>query len=114
MAQSKQDKNLAVEDSLMAYRSNIYTGYEWQKSGVFFGKNTVSDVWDDGRFTYVRLTNPNKGILTVTALVNGKEEMADYKYDPSAKIYMITGLFPSFLLRYDEAEIKITRKERKS
>ncbi len=112
LIQSKKDQVLMVEDSLMAYRSNIFTGYTWSSGGAFFGGNDVSDVWDDGRFTYVRLTEPNKGILTVTAVVNEKEEMADYKYEPSTHIYMITGLFPSFILRYDDSAITVTRRSK--
>jgi type IV secretory pathway VirB9-like protein len=109
LVQAQAQKNVAVENALMAYRSNVFTGYEWKGGKGFFAGNSVSDVWDDGRFTFVRLTQPGKGIMTVTAVVNGKEEMADYKWDPATQVYMITGLYPSFIMRYDESEITITR-----
>jgi type IV secretory pathway VirB9-like protein len=110
---AKKDNGVQIEEALMAYRSNIFTGYQWENGSGFFSKETVSDVWDDGRFTYVRLKEPNKGILTITALVNDKEEMADYKYEPSTKVYMISGLYPKFIMRYDDAEIEVTRSENK-
>jgi type IV secretory pathway VirB9-like protein len=106
---TEASKGRAVEDALMAYRSNVFTGYKWSGGGGFYGGDGISDIWDDGRFIFVRPVNPNNGLLAVTAMVNGKEEMADYKWDPSAKLYMITGLYPEFVMRDDGSTITVTR-----
>ncbi len=113
LVNGKHEKKELVEDALMTYRNNIFTGYSWENDGGFFGNNTVVDVWDDGRFTFVRLSDPKKGILTVTALIDGNEEMADYIYNPITKLYMISGLYPQFVLKYDDSEIEVKRSKEK-
>lgn len=107
---SEQAKK-AAEDALQKYRSHIYTRYGWSQGMGFLGKNAVSDIWDDGRFTYIRLNTDNKGLLTVTAKVDGKEEYIEYKYDSDAKIYKIAGIYPEFKLMYGKSNITVKRED---
>lgn len=113
---NKQEAMLGsrVSDSVHKYKTTIYTRYSWSGKGGFLGENTVTDVWDDGRFTYVRLKSSNKGILQITAEIDGKEEMVDYKFDGHTNLYTISGLFPRFILRYDKASVVIKREDNKS
>lgn len=96
-------------DALHEYRNNIYTRYRWKGGSKRFNTNEISDIWDDGRWTYIRLEQDNKGLMQVTAVVDGKEELLQYDYDASRQIYTMAGLYPKFTLRYSRSKITVTR-----
>jgi hypothetical protein len=101
-----------VEEAMLSYRGHIYTRYEWTEGGGgFMNKDVVSDVWDDGRWTYIRVANDNKGVLTVTGVIDGRKELIEYQYDREGKIYKIVGIYPELELRYDETEITVKRQD---
>ncbi len=99
-----------VLKTLAEYRTKIYTGYVWDGGNEHFGKNIVSDVYDDGRFTFIRVTHDNKGILQLRTRIAGKEEMIEYDYDEAKKLYTVAGIYPELLLSYDETTIEVHRK----
>lgn len=108
----KQSSQQQLLNTLAEYRMHIYTGYSWEDGGTsFFGESFISDVYDDGRFTFIRVTHDNKAILQISATIDGKEEMIEYAYDEDKKIYTIAGIFPAFVLRYDESEIDVKRRD---
>ena len=39
------------------------------------------------------------------------EEMIEYAYDEDRKMYTISGIFPAFVLRYDESDIDVKRRD---
>lgn len=100
-----------VMDTLHAYRGQIYTRYSWKGGRSAFNANDITDVWDDGRWTYVRLNTDNKGLMQVTAKVNGKEELVHYDYDSDKLMYQLAGLYPEFMLRYDRAKVTVKRED---
>ncbi len=110
---AEQEKKNAVMEAIRKYRFHIYTRYEWStgSGGKFMGKDLVSDIYDDGRFTYIRLRNDNKGLLTIQAELDGKEEIIQSKYDDLAKLYKIVGIYPKFIMRYGEAKVSISRAD---
>ena len=69
---AESEKREAVLDALRKYRYHIYTRYNWSTGKGFAGKNIISDVYDDGRFTYLRLSQPKSGLMAVQAEVGGK------------------------------------------
>ena len=101
----------ATLDALHAYRSQIYTRYEWKGGKSFFNESNVTDVWDDGRWTYVRINTDNKGLMQVTAIVQDKEELIEYDYNSDQRVYQLAGLYPEFVLRYNKAEITVERQD---
>jgi type IV secretory pathway VirB9-like protein len=108
----KQSSQKQLLKTLADYRMHIYTGYTWDDGGAsFFGGNFISDVYDDGRFTYIRVTHDNKAILQISATIDGQEEMIEYAYDEDRKMYTISGIFPAFVLRYDESDIDVKRRD---
>lgn len=112
LAQASVDSETKALDALDKYRSNVFTGYTWSgKSGGFVNSDIVGDVFDDGRFTVIRLKNDNKGMLQLKASINGSEEFVEYDYNADQKLYTVSGLYPKLILTYDETEIVITRKE---
>ncbi len=112
LAKVKASSQEQVLQTLADYRTHIYTGYEWEDGGSdFFGDDVISDVYDDGRFTFIRVTHDNKGLLQISATIEGEEEMLEYDYDEAGRIYTIAGIFPAFVMRYDESEIEVKRRD---
>ena len=112
--QIKKEKGLNQErmDAMIAkYRSMTYTRYDWNKGRGFKGTNLVTDVFDDGRWTFIRVTPDHRGLLTVKAKIDGKEEVLEYKTD-SDYLYKISGIYPEFTLVYGKKnKIEITRRD---
>ena len=98
-------------NALRKYRYHIYTRYTWDEGKEFVGSNTISDVYDDGRFTYIRLANPNRGVLSVETNIGGKNAIAPVKYDDAYGMYRVTGIYPSFTLRVDDVKVQIARRD---
>lgn len=118
--QVENDKSNAIYEALRRYRYQIYTRYDWKRSKTraghgskgtrgFIGNRLVSDVYDDGRFTYIRVYNQNRGLMMVEAKLEGKTEIIDAKYDSVNKMYTISGIFPEFILKYNNSKLKVTR-----
>lgn len=111
------DTQKAVLEALRRYRYQIYTRYNWKKSGYssdsegFIGNNFVSDVYDDGRFTYIRVGKQNRGLMMVEATLEGQTEIIEAKYDTLNKMYTISGIFPQFTLKYGKTKVKIKRAD---
>jgi len=99
-----------AEQALIKYRTYVYTRYNWDKGSGFMGKDLISDVYDDGRFTYIRFQEGNRGLLAVTAEVDDKMEMVESKLD-SENIYKIAGIYPKFILKYGKSKVTVKRKD---
>jgi type IV secretory pathway VirB9-like protein len=102
LQQSDNQATRKVEDALSTYRSYIYTRYQWSGGKKPYGKNLVSDVYDDGRYTFIRLVHDVQGAYAVFANQNGNEQFIDYSYDEENKLYRLTGIFDSLFLKQDE------------
>lgn len=114
LSQSEKEKREAVIEAVRKYRYHIYTRYNWKASTSrrsFIGSDLISDVYDDGRFTYLRLTNDNKGLPAIEAVINGEPELIEAKYDEVADLYRVVGIYPMLSLKYKEDEIKISRAD---
>lgn len=95
--------------ALNAYRSHIYSNYTWEQHGGWWEKKAINSVYDDGRWTYIRLNSDNKGIMSVSGMINGHKELLQYKYDATNKVYRIAGIYPKLILSYDKNTITVTR-----
>jgi len=109
--QAEDDKKKAVMEALRRFRYHVYTRYTWSEGKGFSAKGIVTDVYDDGRFTYIRLDKPNRGLLSVETEVGGKNAVVPTKYDDAYGMYVISGIYSKFTLKQDEAEIKIARAD---
>ncbi len=98
-----------VLKTLAEYRTKIYTGYVWDGASRQFGDAFISDVYDDGRFTFIRVTHDNQGLMQVQTRIEDKKEMVEYSYDAGKKIYTVVGMYPELLLTYDETTMEIHR-----
>ncbi|NIH07058.1 TrbG/VirB9 family P-type conjugative transfer protein [Providencia rettgeri] len=105
------DNKQAVTEALRRYRYFVYTRYNWSTGKGFAGKNLIADVYDDGRFTYIRLSKPSRGLLAVSAEVGGKEAIVPTKYDDTYNIYQMSGIYPKFALTLDGQKVNVTRAD---
>jgi len=112
---AKEEKEEAVKQAIRKYRYHTYTRYKWKgqsKKKSFIDNDFISDVWDDGRFTYLRLTNDNKALPVVEAQINGEPEFIEAKYDELADLYRVVGIFPGLALIYGDDRIDISRLDK--
>ncbi|EFU5321097.1 TrbG/VirB9 family P-type conjugative transfer protein [Salmonella enterica] len=108
------ERKNAVLEALRRYRYFIYTRYNWQTGKGFSGKNVISDVYDDGRFTYIRVSRPNRGLMAVQAEVGGKTAIVPTKYDDAYGIYQMSGIYPKFTLTLDGVKLDVIRADNAS
>lgn len=112
LANNRKVSQKKAEIALQKYRSYIYTRYVWDEGTGFMGSDAISDVYDDGRFTYIRMKHDNKGLLSVSADIDGTEEFVEFKFDDKNNIYKVPGIYPAFKLAYGEDQkITVTRKD---
>lgn len=120
--EASEEAQKAVLEALRRYRYQIYTRYDWKRSKSraghgktgtkgFIGTDLVADVYDDGRFTYMRVYTQNRGIMMIEATLEGQTEIIEARYDTINKMYTISGIFPEFTLKYGSSKIKITRAD---
>jgi type IV secretory pathway VirB9-like protein len=97
-------------DNMKAYRKKLNSNYAW-RSGLFsrWSGGEVESVYDDGRFTYVRMKDGAQGLVSITGEVDGKPMLLEYSYDSPTRTYQISGIFPKFVLRSGEQQLAITR-----
>lgn len=114
---SVKEKNEAVKQAVRKYRYHIYTRYNWKTSSnnkSFVTSDLLSDVYDDGRFTYLRLSNDNLVLPAIEAVVNGEPEFIEAKYDEVAGLYRVVGIYPALSLKMKDDEIKVKRMDKTS
>lgn len=109
LAEANENKKESVVQALNRYRYHIYTRYQWTGGDGFIGKDVISDIYDDGRFTYIRLSNTNRGLLSVESEVGGKNAIVPVKFDGNTGIYQITGIYPKFTMKLDDVKINVSR-----
>lgn len=106
----KAEKQAAVLNALRRYRYQIYTRYDWKNHGNgFIGSDFISDVYDDGRFTYIRVNKQNRGIMMIEAMLDGQTELIEAKYDTVNNMYTVSGIFPEFTMKYGKSKVEIHR-----
>ena len=110
-----RERNAELErqnrEGLKAYRKKLNSNYAWE-SGAFSRWNggEVESVYDDGRFTYVRVKDGAQGLLSIMAEIDGRATLLEYSYDAPTRTYQISGIFPKFTMRSGEQTMSVLRK----
>lgn len=101
-----------ARDSMKAYRKRLNSNYAWS-AGVFSRWNggDVESVYDDGRFTYVRMKDGAQGLVSIAGEIDGKSLLLEYSYDSPTRTYQISGIFPKLMLRSGDQSLTISRSE---
>jgi type IV secretory pathway VirB9-like protein len=111
--QKKVTKQIVVQtqDALKKYRKNIFTGYSVVEGEGWYSNNgnLIDSVYDDGRFTYIRVTDDSRGLMSVYGEVDGKQELLEFDYDAPTMVYQVSGVFPKFKMRAGDSELVIKR-----
>lgn len=108
---AEQEAKRQVNESVKAYRSSITSNYTWDKGSGWFAEGAqIESVYDDGRFTYIRLAGDERGIMSVLADVDGKMEILEKFYDANKREYKVAGIYPKFILKAGSSELTINRK----
>ena len=95
------------DDAINKYRKQIFTRYNWSEN--IFSDELISDVYDDGRRTYVRLVKPNQTIK-ITATVNGKEITIPVVADKdNSTMFNFAGVHSKFVVNQGSTNITVTR-----
>lgn len=98
-------------EGMKNYRKKLNSDYGWSK-GAFsrWAGGEVESVYDDGRFTYVRMKEGGESLVSIMAEIDGKAQLLEYGFDAPSRTYQISGIFPKFMLRSGEQAMSITRK----
>lgn len=113
LARERETSEKRIDDVLKKYRHFIYTRYKWNDGEGFKGTGLITDVYDDGRFTFIRVVPDNRGMLAVSAKIDGKKEMIEY-HPESETLYRVSGIYPQFDLKYGKSNVTVKRKDNKS
>ena len=108
-AQAVQEAQRQAREAIKSYRSAIYSKYEWSQGDGWFAGTAIESVQDDGRFTYIRLKTDNRGIMSIVAEIDGKQEILESAYDAAKREYRVAGIYPKFALRAGNSEMTVTR-----
>lgn len=96
-------------DRIKQFQHSIDTNYEWGRGGRD-ERHLVQAVYDDGRFTYVRIKTDAFGVPAVTGRVNGADTLLQYTYDDLTGVFTIQGLFDRLSLSLGTHSIPIKRR----
>ncbi len=107
--QEKSEIIKQQQNALDKYRGMIYTGYTKQNNAGWFGNDFVSDVYDDGRWTYIRINNDEKAVMSIYGVIDGKKDVLQYSYDETTKLYRVSGIYQQLILVYGKNQIIINR-----
>lgn len=95
-------------DRIKQFQHSIDTNYTWGRSGRG-DRHLVQAVYDDGRFTYVRIKTDAFGVPAITGRVNGSDTLLQYTYDDLTGVFTIQGLFDKLNLSLGTHSIPIER-----
>lgn len=109
----EQNENIERQskEGLKNYRKKLNSNYSWNQ-GMFSRWNggEIESVYDDGRFTYVRMKSDGEGLTAIMAELDGKEQVLEYGFDAPSRTYQISGIFPKFNLRSGSQATSVNRK----
>ena len=108
--QEQQQGADKVSAALDEYRMQLFTGYDWKGGHAPYGKDLISDVYDDGRFTYIRVRHNLEGAMSLFADNNGKEQFIEYRYDEPRRMYVVTGIFNRIYMKADAKKQLVIRR----
>lgn len=103
---SKSKAKKLSEDALRKYRGSIFSNYKWN---ISYNNNVVHGVYDDGRWTYIRLNEGISGTALIKGHFNKKEEMLEYKFDEVYNLYRVVGVHDKLTLTLNNRATKIER-----
>lgn len=107
----RQAENQA-NDAIKAFQYSMNTAYDWRPATKeSTGMNSlISAVYDDGRYTYVRIRTTGFGLPSLSARDRNKDIVVQYSYDDLTGVYTVLGLYDTLRLSVGANVIEIHRK----
>lgn len=98
-------------DRIKAFQYSVYTRYDWNSAQAASpdDKHLISSVYDDGRFTYVRISTTAFGLPEMTGDLGGKATVLQYTYDDLTGVFTVQGLFDKLTVALADHVISISR-----
>lgn len=111
MQLAEQKKQMADQQrsAMEKYRANIYTNYTWPRKAGLLGHAYISDVYDDRRWTYVRVAQDSVPIMAIYGVLNGKKNLLEFTYDAITREYRVPGIYDGITIAYNGMKIPIKR-----
>lgn len=98
-----------ARDAIRAFQYSINTGYDWEYSQTV-PTVRVASVYDDGRRTFIRITNDAFGVPAIVALQGGDTVALTFSYDDLIGVFTVQGLYDVMELRAGNEKIKLSRR----
>lgn len=106
--QKEIEVSTAKQQAISDYQQQIFTNYKWNQSGSFFGESVLSDIYDDGRQTFVRLNKPNERNIKIESVIDGQatEQLVNVVGE---NLISFDGVFSNFNLHLNDVKVSVTR-----
>ncbi len=97
-----------AQDLISDFTYRINTAYEWSSGDISYPQ-IVQAVYDDGRFTYLRIKTTGYGLPSVVGISGNEKFVLQSEYDDLTGVFSIQGLYDGFLVKYDRKELIVKR-----
>ena len=100
-----------AQDRIKSFQYAINTKYRWDvTNGSEDTRHLIDSVYDDGRFTYIRISTTAFGLPSITGKLNGNDAIIRKQYDDLTGVYTITGLFDQLQVSLGSYAVLIQRQ----
>jgi len=111
LAEMRRQIEGQARDRIKDFQYSINTRYAWAGSGRSTDdQNLIDAVYDDGRFTYVRITTSAFGLPSVAGILDDKDVLVQYAYDDLTGVFAVQGLYDRLRVRLGNHQIDILRQ----
>jgi len=111
LAEMRRQVEAQARDRIKAFQYAINTRYAWAGSEATPDeRELVSAVYDDGRFTYVRIATSAFGLPSLSARLDDQDVLVQYSYDDLTGVFTVQGLFDRLKVRLGGHQIDIQRQ----
>jgi len=111
LAEMRRQIEAQARDRIKEFQHSINTRYSWAGVGASpDDHNLIDAVYDDGRFTYVRITTSAFGLPSVAGTLDDKDVLVQYSYDDLTGVFTVQGLYDRLKVRLGNHQIDILRQ----
>jgi len=98
-------------DRIKSFQQSINTKYSWKGGDDSADDQRLIDsVYDDGRFTYVRITTTAFGLPAIVGQLNNHDIVLQYTYEDLTGVFTILGLFDHLQVKLGTHAVDVVRQ----
>ncbi|MCZ4283085.1 TrbG/VirB9 family P-type conjugative transfer protein [Kiloniella laminariae] len=109
LAEAKRQIESQANDAIEAFKYQVNTAYTWNPVEGQPSHTKISSVYDDGTFTYIRVSGIGFGLPIITARSGEKDYTVQYRFNDLTGVFQLNGLFDRLHVKIDESAIEIGR-----